>query len=257
MKVKIRMANNDQKKLKARIGQGLKIMNLPHKQEIIDNLYEYLILLYQENQKYNLIGPAEPEEIITRHFYDSMAPLKKLNLGEHDNGLDLGTGAGLPGLVWKIIYPKLSFYFLDSRKKRINFLKIAKNQLNLDGFYPLKERAERLGQQKDWREQFSFVSARAVASMDILLEYVLPLVEIGGYAYLFKGPDYQEELSNSKEIAGFLGGGELKVIKIEVPELDRKRYLIKIKKIKHTPEKFPRRVGKPKKVPLKKEDISI
>ncbi|MFN2363189.1 MAG: 16S rRNA (guanine(527)-N(7))-methyltransferase RsmG [Halarsenatibacteraceae bacterium] len=251
------MANSDQKNLKARIDQGLTSMNLPKRQEVINNLYEYLILLYEENQKYNLIGPAEPEEIITRHFYDSMAPLKSLNLGEHKNGLDLGTGAGLPGVVWKLIYPEVSFYFLDSRKKRVNFLKLVKNQLKLDKFYPLKERAERLGQQKDWREQFSFVSARAVASMDILIEYVLPLVEIGGYAYLFKGPDYKEELSNSKEIVGFLGGGEIQIIKIEVPELDRERYLIKIKKIKNTPGKYPRRVGKPKKDPLKKEDISI
>lgn len=251
------MVNSEKEKLKSRIDNGLTIMDLPNNLEIINNLYQYLILLYEENQKYNLIGPAKPEEIITKHFYDSMAPLKSLNLGEHKNGLDLGTGAGLPGVIWKLIYPELSFYFLDSRKKRINFLKMVKNQLKLDDFYPLKERAERLGQQKDWREQFSFVSARAVASLDILIEYVLPFVEIGGYAYLFKGPDYKEELSNSNEIVVFLGGGEIQILKIEVPELDRERYLIKIKKIKHTPEKFPRRVGKPKKDPIKKEDISI
>ncbi|MFW6381939.1 MAG: 16S rRNA (guanine(527)-N(7))-methyltransferase RsmG [Bacillota bacterium] len=251
------MINSEQGKLKSRIDKGLTMMNLPDRQEIIDDLYKYLVLLYEENQKYNLIGPAKPEEIITKHFYDSMAPLKSINLGEHKNGLDLGSGAGLPGVIWKLIYPELSFYFLDARKKRINFLKMVKNQLKLDKFYPLKERAERLGQQKDWREQFSFVSARAVASMDVLIEYVLPFVKVGGFAYLFKGPDYKEELSNIKEIVSFLGGGEIQTINIYVPDLDRERYLLKIKKINHTPEKFPRKVGKPKKYPLKKEDITI
>ncbi|MGM0414756.1 MAG: 16S rRNA (guanine(527)-N(7))-methyltransferase RsmG [Bacillota bacterium] len=248
---------NNSDKLKFRIGKGLSLLNLPSNQEIIDKLYDYLTLLYKENQKYNLIGPANPEEIINKHFFDSMAPLKTLDLIRHKNGLDLGTGAGLPGVIWKLIYPEISFYFLDSRKKRINFLKIVKNQLKLDEFYPLKERAERLGQLKDWREQFSFVSARAVASMDVLIEYVLPFVELGGCAYLFKGPDYKEEISNINEIVTFLGGGEIQTINIKVPDLNRERYLIKIKKIKHTPEKFPRRVGKPKKDPLKKEDISI
>ncbi len=258
MKVKIKMLNKeDQDKLKSKIEKGLKDIGLPDNQEVINRLYEYLVLLYAENQKYNLIGHAKLEEIISKHFYDSMAPLRNIDLTEHKNGLDLGTGAGFPGVVWKLIYPEISFYFLDSRKKRINFLKMVKNQLKIDKFYPLKERAERLGQQKDWREQFSFVSARAVASMDVLIEYVLPFVEIGGYAYLFKGPDYKKEISNIDEIVRFLGGGEIHIINIQVPDLDRERYLIKIKKIKDTPENYPRRVGKPKKDPLKKEDISI
>ncbi len=258
MKVKIKMFNSqEQDRLKLQISKGLNKLNLPGNQEVINRLYEYLVLLYEENQKYNLIGPAEPEEIINKHFYDSMAPLTSVELIEDENGLDLGTGAGLPGVIWKLIYPEISFYFLDSRKKRINFLKMVKNQLKINKFYPLKERAERLGQQKDWREQFSFVTARAVASMDILIEYVLPFVKIGGYAYLFKGPDYKKEISNIDEIVEFLGGGEIQTIGIQVPDLDRERYLIKIKKIKTTPEKYPRRVGKPKKDPLKKEDISI
>ena len=258
MKVKIKMFNSqEQDRLKLQISKGLNKLNLPGNQEVINRLYEYLVLLYEENQKYNLIGPAEPEEIINKHFYDSMAPLTSVELIEDENGLDLGTGAGLPGVIWKLIYPEISFYFLDSRKKRINFLKMVKNQLKINKFYPLKERAERLGQQKDWREQFYFVTARAVASMDILIEYVLPFVKIGGYAYLFKGPDYKKEISNIDEIVEFLGGGEIQTIGIQVPDLDRERYLIKIKKIKTTPEKYPRRVGKPKKDPLKKEDISI
>ncbi len=258
MKVKNKMFNEqNQDKLKFKITKGLNQLGLPDNQEVIERLYEYLVLLYEENQKYNLIGPAEPEEIITKHFYDSMAPLKNIELLNHNKGLDLGTGAGLPGVVWKLIYPEISFYFLDSRKKRINFLKMVKNKIKIDKFYPVKERAERLGQQQDWREQFSFVSARAVASMDILIEYVLPLIEIGGYAYLFKGPDYKDEISDMNGIVSFLGGGMINIINIKVPDLERERYLIKIKKIKNTPEKYPRRVGKPKKYPLKKEDISI
>ena len=248
---------HEQDRLKMKITNGLNQINLPDDPKVIDRLYEYLVLLFEENQKYNLIGPAEPDEIITKHFYDSMAPLKNLELLKHKNGLDLGTGAGLPGVVWKLIYPEMIFYFLDSRKKRINFLKMIKNKIKVDEFYPIKERAEKLGQQQDWREQFSFVSARAVASMDVLIEYVLPLIEIGGYAYLFKGPDYKEEISNINEIITYLGGGEIQIINVKVPAIDRERYLIKIKKIKKTPEKYPRRVGKPKKYPLKKEDISI
>lgn len=122
MKVKNKMFNEqNQDKLKFKITKGLNQLGLPDNQEVIERLYEYLVLLYEENQKYNLIGPAEPEEIITKHFYDSMAPLKNIELLNHNKGLDLGTGAGLPGVVWKLIYPEISFYFLDSRKKRINF----------------------------------------------------------------------------------------------------------------------------------------
>lgn len=244
-------------KLRELIEAGLDELKLPRQDDIVDNLLKYLKILYKENQKYNLIGPAEPREIVVNHFYDAMAHLACLNMKEYNNGLDLGTGAGLPGLVWKIIYPELPIYLLDSRKKRVEFLREIKEQLDLEEIFPLRERAERLGQNKDWREKFSFVSARAVAELNVLLEYVLPLVEINGDALLFKGPDYHQELAASAEIISLLGGDEPEIISIDVPKLNKKRYLVKIEKKAKTPAKYPRRVGIPQKRPLKKEDINV
>lgn len=246
----------DDNKLLEQIAAGLSELDLPERGDIIDNLLKYLKILYRENQKYNLIGPAEPQEIVVNHFYDAMAHLACLNMEKYNNGLDLGTGAGLPGLVWKIIYPDLPVYLLDSRKKRIEFLHEVMDRLDLGQVFPLRERAERLGQNPDWREKFSFVSARAVAELNVLLEYVLPLVEINGDALLFKGPDYKHELENSGEVIAFLGGSEPEIITIDVPKLNKKRYLVKIEKSGKTPDKYPRRVGIPQKRPLKKEDIN-
>ncbi|MGM0420025.1 MAG: 16S rRNA (guanine(527)-N(7))-methyltransferase RsmG [Bacillota bacterium] len=243
-------------KLLELIEAGLDELKLPKRDDIVDNLLKYLKILYEENQKYNLIGPAEPREIVVNHFYDSMAHLACLNMNKYNNGLDLGTGAGLPGFVWKIIYPELPIYLLDSRKKRIKFLREVTDRLKLKEIFPLRERAERLGQNQEWREKFSFVSARAVAELNVLLEYVLPLVDINGDALLFKGPDYKQELEESAEIISFFGGSEPEIISIDVPKLNKKRYLVKIEKNSKTPIKYPRRVGIPQKRPLKKEDIN-
>ncbi len=216
-------------------------------------LAEYVEILYQENQKYNLIGPADRNEIVYLHILDSLIPLFYASiLAEYTGkiGIDIGSGAGLPGLIWCTVLPESTVYLLDSRRKRVNFLRKTVRKLNIEHCRPLRTRAEKLGQDKDWREKFDFVLARAVAPLNILLEYSLPLLRIEGRALLFKGPGYQEELEEGEAAAAILQGSQEKIFKLEIPGLDRDRYLLSFKKNDYSPEKYPRRTGIPEKRPL-------
>ncbi len=216
-------------------------------------LAEYVEWLYQENSKHNLIGPAEKKEIVYLHVMDSLIPLFYLSRYIELTGrigIDIGSGAGLPGLLWGIVLPESIIYLLDSRRKRVEFLREAVSVLDIDNCRPLRARAERLGQDKDWRGKFDFVLARAVASLDVLLEYSLPLLKIKGRALLFKGPGYQEELEAGDSAAALLKGVREEIYSFRVPGLKGKRFILSYQKENFSPEKFPRRVGIPKKRPL-------
>lgn len=223
------------------------------KPEKVRKLAEYVEQLYQENKKHNLIGPADRREIVYLHIMDSLIPIFYISrlTGFADRiGIDIGSGAGLPGLIWSIVLTESTIYLLDSRRKRVEFLKEAVRELNIENCRPLRARAEKLGQEEDWREKFDFVLARAVASLDILLEYSLPLLKIKGRALLFKGSGYQEELEAGESAATVLKGFREETYKFEVPGLEGKRFLLCYQKEDSSPDKFPRRVGIPKKRPL-------
>ncbi len=235
---------------KQRIAALREKMNDPEKTK---KLAEYVEILYQENQKYNLIGPADRNEIVYLHILDSLIPLFYAGiLAEYAGkiGIDVGSGAGLPGLIWSIVLPESTVYLLDSRRKRVDFLSETVRKLDIVHCRPLRARAEKLGQDEDWREKFDFVLARAVAPLNILLEYSLPLLRIKGRALLFKGPGYQEELEEGEAAAALLQGYREKIFKLEIPGLDGERYLLSYQKKDYSPEKYPRRVGIPKKRPL-------
>lgn len=171
-------------KFYSRIAAGLEAMNIEYQEYMIDQLQDYLKFLKEENKKYNLTALDEPDEIITKHFFDSLSFLSKFNL-KQEKFIDIGTGAGFPGMVIKIFKPGLDMILLDSLAKRVNFLKKLSTRLGLKKLEVVHARAEDLARDKIYREGFDWVVARAVAPVNTLSEYTLPLVRLNGKAVFF------------------------------------------------------------------------
>ncbi len=233
-------------KLKA----GIEELNISYSNEQLEQLWEYYIFFIQENKKYNLSTITEPEAVIKKHFLDSLVILNQLDLGQRKRWLDIGTGAGFPGMVLKLFLPGDSFYLLDSSAKKVNFLNQLIYKLGLEGIDATHGRAEDLARIKEWRGSFDYVCSRAVASLNILLEYAVPFLKIGGFAYLYKGPEYKKEIEEAENALNILGAEIKETIKLDVPGLKADRYLIVIEKTDLTNQKYPRRAGIPKKRPL-------
>lgn len=229
---------------------GIEALNIPHSREQLEQLWEYYLFFKEENKKYNLSSITEANSVIKKHFLDSIVILSHMNFKERRRWLDIGTGAGFPGLVLKLFLPGDSFYLLDSSAKKINFINQLIYKLDLKGIDATHGRAEDLAHIQEWRSSFDYVTSRAVASLNILLEYSLPFLKPTGKAYFYKGPEYLEEINSSQKALKTLGGKILKKIKLDVPGLDAERYLIIVEKISETAKKYPRRAGIPKKRPL-------
>lgn len=210
--------------------------------------YNYMNMLIEWNNKINLTAITEPDEIILKHFVDSMTILKEIK----DNSIivDVGTGAGFPGIPLKIANESLEVVLLDSLNKRINFLNEVINKLELKNINSIHFRVEEAGQNVDYREKFNVATSRAVASLNILVEYMLPLVKVGGKCICMKGSDIDEELENSKKAIEILGGKIEKIERFNLANTDIKRNVIIIKKIKETPKRYPRKAGTPSKEPI-------
>ena len=233
-----------------KLKEGIDYLNIPYSREQLEQLWEYYLFFKDENKKYNLSTITEAEEVIKKHFLDSLVILSQLEMEGRRRWLDIGTGAGFPGLVLKLFLPGDSFYLLDSSAKKVNFLNQLIYKLNLKGIDATHGRAEDLAQIEDWRASFDYVTSRAVASLNVLLEYAVPFLKIGGLAYLYKGPEYKKEINEAQEALEILGAEIKDTIELDVPELKAERYLIVVEKIKKTDEKYPRRAGIPKKRPL-------
>ena len=213
-----------------------------------EQFFKYMNLLLEWNEKINLTAITEPNEIVLKHFIDSMTILKYV-----DNDLkliDVGTGAGFPGIPVKIVNNSIDVTLLDSLNKRINFLNEVIGQLELHGINTTHARVEEFGKNKIFRENFDIVTSRAVASLNILVEYMLPLVKVGGKCICMKGSNVEEEIENSKNAINILGGKIEKVESFELPNSNISRNIIIIKKLKETPIKYPRKPGIPSKEPL-------
>ncbi|MFW6022836.1 MAG: 16S rRNA (guanine(527)-N(7))-methyltransferase RsmG [Halanaerobiaceae bacterium] len=232
------------------MGNGIKKLGLEKKDKLFDDLWIYMNFLIEENNKYNLTAIDREEEIIGKHFLDSLVFFQKYNIKEHSRIIDIGTGAGFPGLVLKIYRPDLEILLLDSLKKRIGFLNELINKLSLNKIQAVHARAEELGNEKNYREKYDMSVSRAVASINILCEYTIPFVKIGGKAVYFKGPDYEKEIEEAEKAAKTLGGKITNTYQVNIPGIEGERYLVNIDKIKKTPSKYPRRPGMPKKRPL-------
>jgi len=205
-------------------------------------------MIQEWNEKINLTAILEPKEMILKHFIDSMSILE--NIKENDKVVDIGTGAGFPGLPIKIVKPNTDIVLLDSLNKRIKFLDNVIEELNLDKIQTVHSRAEEFGWNSVYRESFDVAVSRAVAPMNILLEYLLPTVKVGGICICMKGPEIDEEVEKSKKALEILGGKIEKIEKIDLVNSGNGRTLITVRKINKTPNKYPRNPGVPSKTPL-------
>jgi len=210
--------------------------------------YEYMQLLLEWNEKMNLTAITEPKEVLIKHFIDSISI--KPYIEKEEKVLDVGTGAGFPGIPLKIVLPDNEFILLDSLNKRINFLKQVITNLKLEKIEAVHGRAEEFCKIPKKREGYDIVTSRAVAKLNVLLEYMLPFVKIGGKCICMKSSEISEELQEAGKAIEVLGGKIEKVEEIILENTDIQRKIVIIKKIKETPKKYPRKAGTPIKEPI-------
>ena len=230
------------------ISNYLNDLNIKLNEEQIEKFYIYMNLLIDWNEKINLTAIIKPEEIILKHFVDCLTIANYIE--DNSKLIDMGTGAGFPGIPLKIYRDDLNIVLADSLNKRINFLNEVIDTLKLDNIETIHTRAEELGKNKKYREQFDIATSRAVANLATLSEYLLPFVKIGGKCICMKGSEIDEEISNAKKAITILGGKVVGKDIFNLPQSDLGRSIVVIKKVKETPGKFPRKPGTPAKEPI-------
>ena len=224
--------------------------NLPLSDQQKKQFERYFELLVEWNEKINLTAITDKEEVYLKHFYDSIAPiLQGLIPNETIKLLDIGAGAGFPSLPMKILYPQLDVTIIDSLNKRINFLQLLAQELDLDGVHFYHGRAEDLAQDKNFRAQYDFVTARAVARMQVLSELTIPYLQVGGKLLALKASNAPEELLEAKNALNLLFSKVEDNLSYDLPNGDP-RYITVVEKKKETPNKYPRKAGMPNKRPL-------
>ena len=224
--------------------------NLPLSDQQKKQFERYFELLVEWNEKINLTAITDKEEVYLKHFYDSIAPiLQGLIPNENIKLLDIGAGAGFPSLPMKILYPQLDVTIIDSLNKRINFLQLLAQELDLDDVHFYHGRAEDLAQDKNFRAQYDFVTARAVARMQVLSELTIPYLKVGGKLLALKASNAPEELLEAKNALNLLFSKVEDNLSYDLPNGDP-RYITVVEKKKETPNKYPRKAGMPNKRPL-------
>lgn len=208
--------------------------------EEYDKFIRYMELLKEWNEKVNLTAITEDQEIITKHFIDSLKTFKFRPLEDAESIIDVGTGAGFPGLPIKIVNPQVKLTLLDSLNKRLNFLKEVVTELKLEDVKFIHSRAEDGGRNPELREMYDIAVSRAVGNMTLLSELCLPYVKVGGYFIALKGPAVEEEVNEAKHAISLLGGKLEEIMEVEIEGTDLNHKLVIIKKIKNTPNTYPR-----------------
>lgn len=226
-----------------------KMIDILFNDEQLNKFYNYMNLLLEWNEKINLTAITNPEEIVLKHFIDSLTINKYIE--KNKNIVDVGTGAGFPGIPLKIYRPDVKITLVDSLNKRIIFLNEVIDNLKLSDIYTVHSRIEDFGKDKKYREKFDYVTARAVANLSVLSEYLIPITKVNGKCICMKGSEIEEEVNNSKNAINILGGKIEKIEKFDLPNTDISRNLVIINKIRNTPNKYPRKAGIPVKEPLK------
>ncbi|MBN2258937.1 MAG: 16S rRNA (guanine(527)-N(7))-methyltransferase RsmG [Clostridiales bacterium] len=218
--------------------------------DVFLKLIRFRALILEWNEKINLTTITDEEEMYIKHFIDSYLILENNFIFKNKKVLDLGTGAGFPGIPLSILLKDTEFCLLDAVNKKINFLEIVIKDLNLKNVNLIHGRAEDYAKQDDFRQKFDFVISRAVADLPVLLEYSLPFVKIGGYLIAYKGKNYTSEIDRSANALDLLGGEIKNTFHYNLPLIFDDRYFIIIEKVKDTPFRYPRKAGKATTNPL-------
>lgn len=223
-----------------------KLINIELEDKQIEKFYNYMKLLLEWNEKINLTAITEPKEVILKHFIDCATILKYIE--NNMSIVDVGTGAGFPGIPLNIINSNANYTLVDSLNKRINFLNEVIEKVKLQNINTVHSRIEDFT--KNNKESFDIATSRAVASLNILLEYLLPLVKVGGICICMKGSNAKEEIENASKALEILGGKIEKVEEIILPDSDIERNIVIVRKVKNTPNKYPRKAGMATKEPI-------
>ena len=239
----------ESEKFKSVLVEKAKLIGIEITESQAEKFYTYMCLLLEWNEKMNLTAITDPMEVIIKHFIDSITISKEIENGK--KVIDVGTGAGFPGIPLKIVRPDISVTFLDSLNKRITFLNAVIEALELENVETIHGRIEELGRNKKHREIYDYATSRAVANLAVLSEYMLPMVKVGGKCICMKGANVEEEILDAKKAVQILGGRIEKVDEFLLADTDMKRNIIVIEKENGTPGKYPRKAGVPAKEPLK------
>ncbi|MFA9463447.1 MAG: 16S rRNA (guanine(527)-N(7))-methyltransferase RsmG [Velocimicrobium sp.] len=216
-----------------------------------DQLLQYYELLIEWNEFMNLTTITDFDDVLTKHFIDSLELVKVIDLNQEYSLLDLGTGAGFPGIPLKIVFPNLKVTLLDSLNKRVKFLNQVIETLSIKNIYAFHGRAEDYAKDKEYREQYDLCVSRAVANLATLSEYCIPYVKKQGYFIPYKSGKIEEEVEAAKKAIHVLGGKIERIENFNLIDTNMERSFVVIKKCKETPNKYPRNAGKPTREPIK------
>lgn len=234
----------------SRLQNGLEIMGISLSELQYKQLLTFYEMFNEKNKVLNLTAITEFEEVVDKHFIDSLSLIKTVDLTQPLKILDLGTGAGFPGIPLKIAFPQLEIVLMDSLNKRVLFLQDVITELDLHNISALHGRAEEIARKSAYREQFDVCVSRAVANLSSLSEYCIPFVKQGGMFISYKAGEIEEEVLQAKRAVHLLGGKIRDIEKFKLPGTDIWRSLVKIEKINKTSKIYPRKAGTPTREPL-------
>ena len=230
--------------------KALEKLNIQLNEKQMYQFTTYYEMLVETNKVMNLTAITEYDEVVDKHFVDSLSLIQAIDLNQPLKVIDVGTGAGFPGIPLKIAFPQLKIVLLDSLNKRINFLNRVIEALELTDIETIHGRAEDFGRNPEYRERFDLCVSRAVANLSTLSEYCLPFIQVGGRFIPYKSGKIQEEMEASRRAVTLLGGNIAECLSYNLADTDMERSLVIIEKLKPTKKAYPRKAGKPSKEPL-------
>ncbi|MBQ6288772.1 MAG: 16S rRNA (guanine(527)-N(7))-methyltransferase RsmG [Clostridia bacterium] len=228
----------------------LELNGVPFGADLPEKLYLYLDLLHEWNNRMDLTAVTDDEETVDKHFIDSLIVLKTGLIRGDEKLIDVGTGAGFPGMVLAMACPEMKVTLLDSQQKRLSFLEAVGEESGLKNITLVHDRAEDGARKKELREQFDIAAARAVAPLNVLCEYLLPYVAVEGCALCWKGPALKNELESGRKAAHLLGGRIEMPVEGNVYGREWEHMILPVRKVQHTASTYPRKAGTPKSKPL-------